>query len=407
MFATIGGKVRSYATDPLYHNSLFVWSSSIINNLAGFLFWYIAARSYSIIDIGIAVGIINAVSFLMALSRMGFDEFLIRFLPSNDRSKIFNTTLIITLLSAMFFFVSYLIVSELFLSSMPVIYYVFMLIIVLSNTFVMTTCYSFLATRRGLYYFIINMLLSSRVLLLFLLAFIGGMGIILSFSATYAIVSIIAILLLFNVISFKPEIDLGFARKNYVFSFSNYAKNIIYVAPIYLLPILVLNMINPAEAAKFYIALSIYNIIMAIPGAISNSFYVEISHGKSLRESLLKSLIIVYLIILPIIAGILLFGDIVLGAFGSEYVEAYGLLKVLSLATIFVAFFSFFSPIQNLKMNNLRNVWVNLMLAVVLIGLNLLFIPAFGIIGSGYAWIIAYSFISAVMLTIAIIERWI
>ncbi len=100
--------IKKQVRDPLYKNSFYVMLTSVTSAGFGFVFWMLAAKLYLKEDVGVATALISAMSFLVLLSRFGFDFSIIRFFPENDKSKIFNTSVIITSFFAVvfgFFFV--------------------------------------------------------------------------------------------------------------------------------------------------------------------------------------------------------------------------------------------------------------------------------------------------------------
>lgn len=82
--------------DPLFKNSFYLALSRIINIGVGFFFWLVAARIYTIEDVGLTTALIASQSLITLFSLFGFDFSLIRFLPISDNRKVYNTCLIIT-----------------------------------------------------------------------------------------------------------------------------------------------------------------------------------------------------------------------------------------------------------------------------------------------------------------------
>ena len=70
----------SLASDHLYRNSFFMAFSSIFNAGCGFFFWIIAARIYTVEQVGLATALISSLSLVLLFSRLGFDFSIIRFI---------------------------------------------------------------------------------------------------------------------------------------------------------------------------------------------------------------------------------------------------------------------------------------------------------------------------------------
>ena len=83
-------------------------------------------------------------------------------------------------------------------------------------------------------------------------------------------------------------------------------------APNLILPIMVLNVLGAEQAAYYYIAYAIAALLSMIPNAISTSLFVEGSHGEALKRTVVKSLAIIFSLLVPAAA-------LVLEVVGAEY----------------------------------------------------------------------------------------
>ncbi len=95
-------KLRSLYTDPLYRNSLALMLNSAFGAFFGLLFWIVAARTMPAKDIGIATAAISAAALILALSRLGLDAGLVRYLPeSKNKNGLYSTIVMVTLVLAL------------------------------------------------------------------------------------------------------------------------------------------------------------------------------------------------------------------------------------------------------------------------------------------------------------------
>jgi O-antigen/teichoic acid export membrane protein len=154
--------------------------------------------------------------------------------------------------------------------------------------------------------------------------------------------------------------------------------------------------------AKYYIAAAIANFVLIIPDAIGISLFVEGSHGENLKKMLIKSASAIALCMVPLVIMIYFMGNTLLGFFGKDYIEAYGLLKLLVLSSFFVTIYMLFLPIQNIKMKPQRITLLNSLRASLLLSLSYTFIKKLGITGYGYAWMITYGILGLGVAGIAI-----
>jgi O-antigen/teichoic acid export membrane protein len=223
----------------------------------------------------------------------------------------------------------------------------------------------------------------------------------------YLLASLFALLLLSKSIGFNLKIDKPFVKESFRFLSRNYISNVLFAAPMLVLPLIILNLLGEAEAAKYYIAFAIGNLVLIIPDALSTSLFVEGSHGESLRKNVIKAGLTIYAFLIPAVIFLYFFGDFLLGLFGKDYVEAFELLRILALSSFFVAIYSLFIPIQNVRMKVESIVKLNFIRFLLLLGLCYVFILEFGIVGVGYAWMITYGILALGIVGLVKREGWV
>ena len=392
------GRVKGCVGEPLFKNSLFLVLSRVFNVACGFFFWMLAARLYSIEDVGLATALISSLGIVILFSRLGFDFSLIRFLPISDKTRVFNTCLIITLIASFIVGIAYVLGVGFFSPDLSFIqnpeYAVIFLFFVIMNSVALTTGKAFIAMRKAKYYFFQNIFLASRIPFLIPLVFAGCFGIFGACGLAYLLASSFAFLLLSKSVGFNFKMDKHFVKESFKFSSGNYISNVLFAAPTLILPLLILNLLGGAEAAKYYIAFAIGNLVLIVPDALSTSLFVEGSHGESLRKNVIKAGMGICAFLIPAVAFIYLFGDLLLGLFGKDYLEAFELLRILVLSSFFVVAYSLFIPIQNVRMRVESIVKLNFIRFLLLLGLSYVFVLEFGIVGAGYAWMITYGVMS-------------
>ena len=401
-----------YVGYPLYRNSFFLLLSSLLNAVYGFVFWIAAAKLYSLEDIGIATSIINSLMLITVLSRLGFDYSIIRFFPANNKSKIFNTSLLITTISSLFIGAAYILLIDLlspslsFLRSIP--YMIFFLILGVGESVASITGRAFVADRKADRFFIQNIFLSLRIPLLIPFVFFGPFGMLSSVGLGYLAASTFGLLI--HGMKFgipKLKIDREFVKKSFEFSFWNYISNILSLAPSMILPIIVLNLLGGAEAAKYYIIFAIASLVMIIPTVAGTSLFVEGSHGEGLRKNVIRSGIISFILLIPAVLFIFIFGGFLLGSLNKDYLGGLDLLKVMALSGFPFVAYSIFIPIQNVRMDMASIVKINLIRFILILGLSYMFILRFGIIGAGYGWMITHIVLALLIAWIIKKENWI
>jgi len=130
---------------------------------------------------------------------------------------------------------------------------------------------------------------------------------------------------------------------------------------------------------------------LQIPLALSTSLFVEGVYGESLKKGLKKVGVLTFGILTAVVAFFFAFGQPVLSLFGSEYVAAFDLLRLIALSSFLYAGYVLFTIILNMKMRTAYILLLNVMILILIDGLSYALIPAFGITGVGYAYIVAFA----------------
>jgi O-antigen/teichoic acid export membrane protein len=349
---------------------------------------------------------------VVLFSRLGLDFSIIRFFPTGDKARIFSTSLVITTVAVLLMGAAYILLIDFLAPSLAFLkepgYALAFLSIGAANSVAAITGNAFVADRKADHYFFQNIFMALRIPLLIPLVLLGTFGIFSSLGLAFLVASLFALMVLRrSLMIIRPEIDVDFIRRSFRFSSWNYASNILSIAPTLLLPIMILNMLGEAEAAKFYIAFAIGNLVLIIPNSLGTSLFVEGSHGEVLKKSVMRAMGASLVLLVPAVLALFFFGDRLLGLLRGEYLEAFDLLRVLALSSFFVAVYSLFIPIQNVRMKVESIVKLNAIRCLLLLGLSYVLIPQYGILGVGYGWTITYSIIALVIAKVARKERWI
>lgn len=389
--------------DPLYRGSFFLSLSAVFNAGCGLLFWMVAARNFSINDVGIATALISSSGLLVLFSRLGFDVSMIRFYPTENKEGVFWTSLIITTLAAFLMGILYIIFSELLFPSLALVqnpfYALIFLFTTLANSVSTMTGLAFVANRRSKFFLYQNLVMATRLPLLIPMALFGGFGILGSIGLAYILASTLAFLFLNKSISLSCfRIDRSFIRRSFRFSLWNYLSEIFFAVPTFILPILIFSQLSKAETAIYYIAFTIGSLIQIIPSSFATSILVEGSHGKDLKDNVKKALFMAILLMVPLVLLFCIFGGYILGLLRPEYIQAFDLLRLFALSSFLVLVYSIYMPIQNVKMRIEDMTKLNLLRCLLLLVISYILVPKYGIIGVGYAWAATYGFMDIIIL---------
>jgi len=380
--------------------------------LCGFFFWMVVARFYTEAEVGFGSAIISAISLTAIISLVGLNTSLIRFLPHADKpQELINTCYTLSGLVS-------LIVSGIFVAGLgfwsPALafvrqnaiftaaFIVFALLWTLSSLVDST----FIARRRAALVLSKNTIYSVLKIPMpvLLVLFFHTFGIVASWGIAIAI-ALAASLFLFlpkvqNPYKPVPTLKLSLIKDMWQYSGGNYFANLLASSPAFILPLMVVNLLGAEQNAYFYIAWAIAGLLFAIPGAVSQSLFVEGSHLEDkLRESIIKSLKFTFLLLVPAVIMLILLGKWLLLLFGQSYsLNALKLLWMLSLSSLPLSINHLYSSILRVqsRIKELMTIWGFIALAVLLA--SYLIMPATGVMGIGNAWLGAHAVVAIYIL---------
>lgn len=394
--------------DPFYKNSFFMIINKGLGVVSGFVFWALAARFYTVNEVGSAVVLISAASLILAFSSMGFDISLVRFFHHYDKHKVFNTSMVVIVSTAFTIGVIYVLAvkyvapDQAFLQS-PLYAVIFLVYVVLSAIGLVNS-QTFIAMRDAKYTFFQNVLYLSKIPLLFFLTFLGFFGIFSANVFSYIIAFIFILLILKKFVKVNLQVDIAYIKKAFRTSSRNYVASILYNSAFLIVPLIISMKLGEAEAAIYYIAFTVGNFLLQIPISLSTSFFVEGVYGENLKKNFIKAATTVYSILVPGALFFFLFGGTVLGFFGESYTAGEDLLKLVILSSFVYTIYSLFIPVLNIRMNVNSIILLNLIIFTSLLGLTYYLTSLFGINGFGYALISTFLAVDVVILFLA--WRW-
>jgi O-antigen/teichoic acid export membrane protein len=316
-----------------------------------------------------------------------------------NKEMVISTSLIITTAATILVGMIFILLADLLTPSMIFLkepeYVLAFLLIGAVNSVASVTGNAFVADRKADHYFLQNLFMALRIPALIPLAFLGVFGIFGSVGLGFLVASFFGLAVLNRSISaIQPEVNWDFICRSFRFSSWNYVSGILSVAPTLIIPIMVLNMLGEAEAARYYIAFAIGNMVIIIPSSLGTSLFVEGSHGEGLKKNVMRAIGTSLALLVPTVLALLLFGDRLLGLLKGEYMEAFDLLRIIAVSSFPVAVYSLFVSIQNVRMRVESIVSLNALRCVLLLGLSYVLMQRYGILGAGYAWMATYGVIT-------------
>jgi len=347
--ASVISRLREGFKPSLFRNSFFLLLRTFLTYAMGFVFWLVVARSYSAETMGYAAAILSTLLLLARAAALGLPTGLLRFLPGeSDKVGLINGALTVSAISA-------LAVGLVFLAGLGL--WAPLLTFVRSDLFLVATLIvsllfftldgvvdnAFVAARRADYGLIrISIFYGLRIPLVWIVAFAGLFGVLVSWTFSLVVSVVAAALLLPRFFKgYRPFLTIRRMRKREIMGFSlwSYAGGLVGGAASFLLPLVILNTLGstegPAASGHFYAAYTIATFLYAVPHAFSTSLLVEGSHpGTDLGVDTRRTVRYSGPLLALGIAGTLLLGQPILGLFGEAYSqESYATLVLLALAS--------------------------------------------------------------------------
>ncbi len=362
----------------------------------GFIFWVLAAKIYPAEAVGLSSAMVSAMRLICLLSMLGLNIAIIRFLPeSNDKLGLINSSMLIVcvasiLLSTIFVLSIDFVAPSLKILKGGTIFLLFVSFTVMLSVGSLMGQGVFVAFRKAEYTFIQSVSSLPRLFILPFLISLGALGVFISFGSGIVIAFILGLILLLKLVPYRFK--LSGAVKNFIgYSFGVYVAGIFEMLPRLLLPIIVLNVLGAKMTAYFFIAWSIMFFTTMIARSTSRSLLAEGSYDQmKLREKAIKSLKFVFLLLFLVLATIYIFGRPILSFFGKGYAEnALDVLRILLIGSIPYSFNIIYASAMMVVKNLKRVVAIYGGIAMITILAGYLLMLEFGLIGVGYAWILA------------------
>lgn len=379
-------------------NALYLMLSTFVVAATGFLFWVVVARGYDAATVGLATTLLSVSGLLSLLGLAGFDTTFVRFLPKSDnKNDYINSGFIVATLASAGLAVCLGFVLPLLSPSLSVLYnpWVFVSFIfftTVTSLNVLTNAV-FLAFKQARYILIINTLFSLLKLMLPLLV-AGKDAITIFVMAGIAqlfglMLSIVWMRRKFNYI-FSPIIHMDTLRSVRKFSLSVYASSILNLLPPALLPLIILYRIGAENAAYYYMAFTIAGALYVIVYASMQSVLAEGSHNETaIRSHIAAALKLISALLLPAVLLIVLLSNTLLAVFGAEYAKgASTLLRLFAVGALPLATYSALSTTFKVTKNLRGVVSMNIVYALVILGLSDMWVSHFGLVAIGWAWVI-------------------
>ena len=396
----------------LYSNAFYLMIAGATNAILGFVFWILAARFYSPEAVGLASATISAVGLLVMFCSLGLGMGLIRFLPHSGESasSMVNTVFTIGVLAS-------IVAAAIFVAGLgfwsPALLFLRQNSIYLAAFVLFTIAYNithfadqvFIAQRRARFLLAKNLIFSLLKLLLVILlaAFFQSFGIFASWGVSLGVALLVSLFLFLPRAQpgYRPffAIDRRAINDMLRFSFANYLAVFLWGAPVYVIPIMVVNLLGAEANAYFYIAWAVASVLTMIASATATSLFAEGSHDEErLGLNTWRTLKMTYLILVPAVILILAIAPQLLLLFGGSYSEnATTLLRILAISALPLVTNYIYLETKRVKKKLKIVIGLSAFAGAATLGLTYLLLPLMGVNGAGIAWLSTQGIIALVI----------
>lgn len=359
----------------------------------GYVFWLLVSRLYANSDVGVASSLISMTSLISQISILGLNQALVRFFPkSQNKNSLINTALNPPALVAIFLSFIYILLNRSIDLPLPII-----IAFVLSSVFTTLNIFTdsvFLANRKNVYNVGIYGLYGIvRVVVPFLFLSAGAFGIITANLIGTMSAVLASFYFMYKKFSYKYSavIDLHLLRKLSFYSLGTYIAGFLWITPMLIAPTLALNIIGSEQTSYLYMVITVFNILLIIPTAVTQSLYSEGSHGdaNSLRGLVKKTASIIYAIQILGVIALLLLGNFIMSTFGKDYASGgTSLLYLLVPIGLLTSINMIGNTILKIKNKISILISINALGSLSVVILMAYFVKVMGIIGVGFAYLI-------------------
>lgn len=394
-------EIRKRWHDSLYRNSLYLMASSAITAVVGFVFWMLAARFYPAEDVGIASAVISAMSLITLLASLGLDYGIVRFLPSagEDANKMINTCLTLCGVAAIVIATGFVLGVEVWSPPLAFLRHNWVLFLAFvgfsgAGTVSLFQGRVFVAERRAG-----CTLLKSAVFNAARLALVTGLsvsfaafGIYAPWGLAHALALAVALMVLMPLVrpGYRPwpRLQRAVIARITRFSFANYVTALLWMAPTFILPLMVVNRLGAEANAYFYIAWAIANVLFVVPIATAFTLLAEGAHDDArLAHDAKRTIALTLAVVVPLVLFASFAGDRVLRLFDPVYAEnAFDLLRLLSISAVPLSVNFVYFGVLRVRMRMWPVVLLSGFIAFSTLVAGWFLLPGMDILGPGVAW---------------------
>jgi O-antigen/teichoic acid export membrane protein/glycosyltransferase involved in cell wall biosynthesis len=335
-------------------NHLLTGSATLLVNtmllaIGGFVFWAVAARTYTSSSVGVYSGINSLSTLLGSVAALGCPLAIIRFLPGEPQKRRLVVAMIGTVLVLGTCVVALveLIAGPLLFPSVHLPHDLHTAVLTLALVVVASVgavTDAALITDRATMTVLIKNLIGSvvKVVVLLPLAGLGTTGLITAATIGGVVAALLGAGALWRRLpaTSGPWRELERAVEYVRYSLTGYASVLIGILPLTVVPLIVLGVLGKAQAGWFSIAFLISALLSFVPATAAQVLFAEGSRdARALRANAITALKAIYALLLPgaVVLGVC--APWILGLLGHGYeAHAGNALRALAGGSVFLGF---------------------------------------------------------------------
>ena len=401
------GFLSSLLRVPLYRSSSALILTTVANAVLGLAFWTLAARLYSVEEVGMGAAAVAALQLASMVGCTGLTPALIRLIPpsrAKTRRLVEGTYLAGTAL-ALVCGAGVIVATSLFIEPLAVPAFVYLMAIPIFVIFTLQDG-ALIGLRREALVPVENAVYGVvKIALLIALSTGGAWGIFTAWSITALLLVVPVNLLLF--LRFIPahaarkpgrHPEMGFAEIGR-FAGSNHVSGLLMAVPDFLMPIIVLEIEGAEQNAFFYAAWSLVWPLRLLASNIANAFTAQAAGDESRTKDLwFKAGALSFGIFVPLVLVLSLGSYTLLRIlFGVEYAQnGDWVMRLLAPGLLPFAFVSLAVALARVRRQVARLLVLAVAYTAVSLPLSIVLVSAAGIDGAGMAWLVSQFVVAGV-----------
>ena len=400
--------VQRVRSDSLLRNTIYIMGTGAATASLGYLYWILAAHTYSTYDVGLGSALISVMSLASTLSLLGMGSTLVQTLPRREAgyawSLTLNAGLATGILAGLLTGVIMVVALPLFSNQFAIVEhhagYAFALAAgVPLMTVSVLLDQAFIAERAAKNMLVRNaaaaiLKIPLMVLPVVLLAQVGALGILLSWVVAMAVVLIGGLLLvprLGRAYCLAARGIVGQVRSMLSSLVGHHFINLGGDLTQYLLPVFVAIRLSPTDNAYFYTTGRLGSFFFMVSSAVALSLFAEGSHAAAdLPRKVRASAAISGMLLGPAMLVCFLGGRYILLVFGPGYAQhGLALLMIYTASAVPDAITNIYVSVLRVQRRLRFAASLQLSMAALTWALAWIWLPVLGIAGVGWAWLIA------------------